>query len=74
MTYAAATRNLSVEDDMPTYQNTTGVAEITVTAIAPGDAIDEIRLFQNGKVVTLSTRNLIVADDNTANTGSKSIQ
>ncbi|HNP21642.1 MAG TPA: caspase family protein [Panacibacter sp.] len=71
MTYAAATRNLSVEDDMPTYQNTTGVAEITVTAIAPGDAIDEIRLFQNGKVVTLSTRNLIVADDNTANTGSK---
>lgn len=71
MSYAAATRNLDVEDDVPTYQNTTGVAEITVTAVAPDDAIDEIRLFQNGKAVTLSTRNLIVADDNTVNTATK---
>lgn len=74
MSYAAATRNLEVEDDVPTYQNTTGVADITVTAIASDDAIDEIRLFHNGKVVTLSTRNLIVADDNTANAATKNTQ
>ena len=64
MTYATVQRNLSVEDDVPGYQNTTGLAEITVKAIAPDDAVDEIRLFHNGKIVTLTTRNLIVADDN----------
>jgi len=64
MTYAAVQRNLSVEDDVPGYQNTTGLAEITVKALAPDDAVDEIRLFHNGKIVTLTTRNLIVADDN----------
>jgi WD40 repeat protein len=64
MTYAAIQRNLSVEDDVPGYQNTTGLAEITVKAIASDDAVDEIRLFHNGKIVTLTTRNLIVADDN----------
>lgn len=64
--YAAATRNLSVEDDMPTYQNSTGSADITVTASAPGDVVDEIRLFINGKIQTLSTRNLVVADDTTS--------
>lgn len=63
MKYASATRNLEVDDDMPTYENTTGAAEITVTASAPDDAIDEVRLFHNGKIVTLTTRNLIVEDD-----------
>ncbi len=64
LTYTAARRNLSVEDDIPTYQNTTGAAEITVEATTQDDKVDEIRLFQNGKIVTLATRNLIVADDN----------
>ena len=63
MAYAAVQRNLNVEDDVPGYNNTTGFAEITVKAIAPDDAVDEIRLFHNGKIVTLTTRNLIVADD-----------
>jgi len=63
--YAALQRNLTVGDDVPTYQNTTGAAEITVTANAADDAVDEIRLFQNGKIVNLVTRNLIVADDKT---------
>jgi WD40 repeat protein len=62
--YASAQRNLDVvEDDVPSYQNTTGFADITVKAIAPEDAVDEIRLFHNGKIVTLTTRNLIVTDD-----------
>ncbi|WP_171605898.1 caspase family protein [Limnovirga soli] len=71
MNYAAAQRNLEVEEDMPTYQNTTGAAEISITANAPDDAVDEIRLFHNGKVVTLTTRNLIVADDDKSNTATK---
>ena len=61
--YAALQRNLDVTDDIPTYQNTTGAAEITITANAEDDAVDEIRLFHNGKIVTLVTRNLIVEDD-----------
>lgn len=62
ISYAEATRNLEVDDDMPTYQNKTGFADITVNATAEDDAVDEIRLFHNGKIVTLTTRNLIVAD------------
>lgn len=61
--YAETQRNLTVDDDVPTYQNTTGAAEITVTASAEDDDIDEIRLFQNGKALNLATRNLIVEDD-----------
>lgn len=61
--YAETQRNLTVDDDAPTYQNTTGAAQITVTASAEEDAIDEIRLFQNGKVLNLATRNLVVEDD-----------
>jgi hypothetical protein len=69
--YAAAQRNLEVEDDIPTYLNTTGATQISITANAPDDAVDEIRLFHNGKVVTLTTRNLIVADDDKSNTATK---
>lgn len=65
ITYVAAQRNLTVEDDLPIYQNTTGVADITVNATTSDDAIDEIRLFHNGKIVTLVSRNLIVEDDKT---------
>jgi WD40 repeat protein len=61
--YAEATRNLDVEDDVPTYQNKTGFAEIVVSATTDDDAIDEIRLFHNGKIVTLTSRNLIVANN-----------
>jgi|GEM_PF-1975644 len=61
--YAAVQRNLEVADDRSVFQNTTGAAEITVTARAAESTIDEIRLFHNGKIVTLVTRNLIVADD-----------
>jgi Caspase domain len=61
--YAEATRNLDVEEDTPTYQNKTGFAEIVVSAVTDDDAIDEIRLFHNGKIVTLTSRNLIVANN-----------
>lgn len=64
--YAAATRNLEVGNDIPGYDNTTGMARITVKANAPQDQVDEIRLFHNGKAVGKGTRNLVVVDDNTS--------
>jgi len=71
ISYEQLTRNLLVEDeDMPSYTNTTGLAEITVNASSEGDKIDEIRLFHNGKIVNLATRGLFVTDDAT-NTDSK---
>ncbi len=61
--YAEAKRNLEVEDDIPSFINTSGVAEITISAIAPEDKVDEIRLFHNGKAVNLATRGLFVTDN-----------
>jgi len=61
--YAEVKRNLEVEDDIQTYINTSGLAEITVSATAPEDKVDEIRLFHNGKAVNLATRGLFVTDN-----------
>jgi hypothetical protein len=71
ITYASTQRNLEVEEDIATYNNTTGMAEITAMASAPGDALDEIRLFHNGKIVTLTTRNLIVEEEGKPNSAIK---
>ena len=60
--YAEVKRNLETEDASPSYNNTSGVAEITVYASAPEDKVDEIRLFHNGKAVNLATRGLFVED------------
>lgn len=68
ISYEQKTRNLNVEEDdhlKPSYENTTGIAEITVNASAENDKIDEIRLFHNGKIVHLSTRGLFVTDNTT---------
>ncbi|MBC6436141.1 hypothetical protein FM036_45095 [Nostoc sp. HG1] len=68
ISYAQLTRNLNVVDDkIPSYQNTTGLAEITVNAIAENDKVDEIRLFHNGKIVNLTTRGLFVTDNTSGN-------
>ncbi len=65
--YQEKSRNLEVEDDSkPAYNNTTGLAEITINASAENDKIDEIRLFHNGKIVNLATRGLFVTDDATS--------
>jgi WD40 repeat protein len=63
MAYKSETRNLIVSDDIASYLNTTGNAEITVTAKASSDVVTDIRLFHNGKIITLNNRNLIVTDD-----------
>ena len=61
--YAEKQRNLEVDEDKPMYPNTTGVAEITVQANAPEDKVDEIRLFHNGKAITLATRGMFVTEE-----------
>lgn len=71
ISYAALQRNLNVTEDLPSYNNTTGIAEITVNATSLDDTIDEIRLFHNGKTVTLTTRNLIVVENNGTNSSKK---
>nr|WP_294945064.1 caspase family protein [uncultured Mucilaginibacter sp.] len=66
ISYSEIARNLNVvEDKVQTYNNATGVAEITVNATAENDRIEEIRLFHNGKIVNLATRGLFVTDNNT---------
>ena len=60
--YAEQKRNIESEDGKPSYASTSGIAEITVSATAPEDKVDEIRLFHNGKAVNLATRGLFVTD------------
>lgn len=64
--YAEKQRNLEVDEDLPSYINSTGIAEITVNATAPEDKVDEIRLFHNGKILTLATRGMFVTDNDGA--------
>ena len=56
-------RNLLVEDDITTYKTDKELVTIKVKADCPEDAVTEIRLYQNGKLVQ-TTRNLIVEDEN----------
>lgn len=74
VSYAEVQRNLEVGDDITTYKNTTGTAEITVHATAPQDKVDEIRLFHNGKVVNLATRGLFVTDNDGSDSKKYSIK
>lgn len=62
-------RNLVVEDDISTYSVDKEQVTLKVQADCPSDAVTEIRLFQNGKLVQ-TTRNLVVEDENA---GEKSI-
>ncbi len=57
-------RNLIVEDDIPSYNSDKEQITLKIQADCPSDVVTEIRLFQNGKLVQ-TTRNLVVADDNT---------
>ncbi len=58
-------RNLVVEDDSDVPSVTVAQSPITliVEATAPDDVVEEIRLFQNGKLIAGNTRNLVVEDD-----------
>jgi WD40 repeat protein len=57
-------RNLVVENDVPQFNYTTENVKLTLVAEAKDDAISEIKLFHNGKIVGGGgTRNLVVEDD-----------
>jgi WD40 repeat protein len=56
-------RNLVVADDVSSITVEKEQINIRVQADCPSDAVTEIRLFQNGKLVQ-TTRNLTVEDDN----------
>ena len=57
-------RNINVDEDVPipTFQTKFANATIVINAECPLDAVSEIRLFQNGKLVE-TTRNLKVVED-----------
>jgi WD40 repeat protein len=69
--YENQQRNLHVENDIPAYNTTVNTATLTISAECPSDAIAEIRLFHNGKVVGSATRNLIVEDETIEKTKSQ---
>lgn len=71
MTYKEGSRNLTVEDDAQTVTTQSGTGEITLTGNANGDKITELRLYQNGKLLSNNTRNLVVEDDVPTNGNSK---
>lgn len=56
-------RNLIVADDIVTIAVQKEQINLRVQSDCPGDAVTEIRLFQNGKLVQ-TTRNLTVEDEN----------
>ncbi len=65
--YNSGQRNLIVVDDEPTEEIISTDKEeaiIKLTANAPNDVVDEIRLYHNGKSVGGTSRGLFVEDDN----------
>ena len=70
VSYKEGSRNLVLEDDKKTITTQNGTGEITLTGNPNGDKIVELRLYQNGKLVS-NTRNLIVEDDVPSNSNTK---
>jgi len=56
-------RNLVVADDVPKLDWTNETIAIKVNAECTENAIDEIRLYLNGKLIDGSSRNLVVEED-----------
>jgi WD40 repeat protein len=57
------TRGLVVEDDIPVVKSAEPQVKIAVEATSPQEAIAEVRLYHNGKLVQAATRGLVVEDD-----------
>ena len=55
-----AARNLEVADDVPKIDWANESISVTVNAECTEDAIDEVRLYLNGKLIESQTRNLVV--------------
>ncbi|OAV44973.1 caspase family protein [Lewinella sp. 4G2] len=66
LTYLAGTRNLIVEDDdesIQTIRALTQDAKLVIEGTGRGSAIEELRLYHNGKLIDRTDRNLVVEDD-----------
>lgn len=62
--YQGKQRNLVVEDDLiPSYVVTQNPISILVEATAPDDIVEDIRLYQNGKLIAGKIRGLVVEDE-----------
>ncbi|MCC6725631.1 MAG: caspase family protein [Saprospiraceae bacterium] len=59
-------RNLLIDDDSPSYVVENEQITLKVEGKCSDDAVSEIRLFHNGKLVDNATRNLTVEDDDEA--------
>jgi hypothetical protein len=66
------TRGLVVEDDIPVVKSADTQVKIAVEATSPQEAIAEVRLYHNGKLVQTTTRGLVVEDDPDARTEKRS--
>ncbi|MBS1731604.1 MAG: caspase family protein [Bacteroidetes bacterium] len=64
--YNPVLRNLELAGDTSTFNVKEQQLTITVNAEAADDVIDEIRLYQNGKLITTTARNLVVDNDKSA--------
>ncbi len=74
ITYNQGARNLYVDDDAtPEISVESEKGTIVLDAKANGDSISEIRLYQNGKLVGNTTRNLVVEDDVPQNPNKKEV-
>ena len=63
MQFKENARNLEVgDDDVQTIETKSSNASVAITAECPQDAVTEIRLYQNGKLVE-TTRNLVVENE-----------
>ena len=65
--YNGKSRNLTVEEDIPSHISETERISLSIEATCPEDGVSEIRLFHNEKLVENATRNLVVEDDSPAN-------
>ncbi len=63
--YNPKLRNLVLENAVATFDTDNDQVSFSVQASAPDDVIDEIRLYQNGKLITTTSRNLVVDNDKT---------
>lgn len=61
-----ATRGLVVEDDLTVVASAVAEVRVAVEAASATEAIAEVRLFHNGKLVQSKTRGLVVEDDDEA--------
>ncbi|MDQ8193263.1 caspase family protein [Coraliomargarita sp. SDUM461004] len=60
-----STRGLSVEDEFETFELPSSKVTLSLHATCIGSPVTDLRIYQNGKLVSGATRGLFVEDDDT---------